>query len=144
MSSRRSTLQSLIGVFSVSSLLGLSGCSAPHNQNTAANTKVEIIVENNSSERYQGDLVVLDQNKSEFIGRDHNTWNLNESSVYTAEIRADRINELSVKIFLDTDEFTQRFHHRFSAEGNPRQVQVTIQIVEGPDLRFGMKTGQTA
>lgn len=144
MNSRRSTLQSLISVFSLGSLIGLSGCSAPHNQNTAANTKVGIVIENNTSERYQDDLVVLDQNKSEFFGRDHNTWNPNESSVYTTETRADRINELSVKVFLDTGDITQRFHHRFSPKGNPRQVRVTIQIEKGPDLRFGMKTSQIA
>lgn len=96
--SRRSALGSLISVVCPGSLTVPSGCSATHSQNSTTIRNVEIVIKNTTTASSQGDLVVLDQNKSDFFGSDHNTWKPNISAMCGANVRSDRDDEISLKI----------------------------------------------
>jgi hypothetical protein len=110
----------------------LNGDKKKHSEKT----QVMLDIKNKSGDDYTGDIVVLDENKSEFIGSDGNNWEEATSERYKSVHSKDRLDSIYVKIFLNYDGTTRRYKDTIEPPQNAEKIIIIAKILEEPKIIF--------
>ncbi|MCO8265732.1 hypothetical protein ACOZ4B_14890 [Haloferax prahovense] len=100
---------------------------------------VQVLVSNETSEYFQGDLVVLDQYMSEVLGSDGNGWEAQESVSYEETLDRTRSEKLTAKVYLQKNSTTELFQAELGPDTKSDSVRILVNITNGPKVSFSLE-----
>lgn len=97
---RRTTIKAIAG-----SLVGLTECFAVQTENRTdpRTAELAVTIHNETGEYQRGDLVVLNHNKSEVLGRDGIGWESGTQTTYRTNVTVPKNPEFILRIYLNKE-----------------------------------------